>query len=304
MDHPLIGSSNRDIRQRVARLFAAGFSVRRNGSIVFVCGGNEDNQMRKRFQAHCSTNFPDIEIFFPEFAMRNYFSEETYAQFDIAEFEELVAELSHAIVLFPEAAGSFAETGYFCLTPKLCSKTILALDTKWQGNDSFISLGPALRFDRASVFRPIVQLSYVSPNFETITSRITRNKIQKTRKTLEILNFKSQSSYELMCISYKLFDIMVIANIRDIIFMMKSLFKGRIIEEKIKRIISIMVGAGYIREIGEYGHYTIIGSPRDFLITRDGYREEETTARMELAAVYARSDPEFINIVDEARDAD
>lgn len=165
MDHPLIGENNAKLRLRVIQLLRSAYSVMRNGNIVFVRGGNCPGHMRQQFRAYCETQQPTLQIFFPEFAMKSYFSERFVKPFNLAEFEEIVAELSHAIVLFPEAAGSYAETGYFCVRPKLANKTILVLDKQWQSRDSFISMGPALKFNAASRFRDIIQLEYTSPDF-------------------------------------------------------------------------------------------------------------------------------------------
>ena len=43
--------------------------------------------------------------------MNSIFSDELRELFDLADFEELVGEISYAIVVFPEGPGSYAETG-------------------------------------------------------------------------------------------------------------------------------------------------------------------------------------------------
>lgn len=113
MDHPLLSQEQSDLRRRVVQLLRDAYSSHKSGNLVFVCGGNQPETMRIRFAEHCKIKHPELEIFFPEFAMKDYFSEEAADQFDIADFETLIGELSHAIVVFPEAPGSFAETGYF-----------------------------------------------------------------------------------------------------------------------------------------------------------------------------------------------
>ena len=68
--------------------------------------------------------------------MENYFQEMSEEPFNIAQFEEIVGDLSHAIVVFPEAPGSYAETGYFSKVSNLYKKTVLALDAPRQKSDS------------------------------------------------------------------------------------------------------------------------------------------------------------------------
>ena len=127
LDHPLISDVHQDIRKRVIQFIQTSYLIIRQSNIVFVCGGSKPVDMRKRFQTYFGENLGEFEFFKPEFAMKNYFSEEDNQPFDIADFEKLVGELSHSIVIFPESAGSYAETGYFSAVPELASKTILAL---------------------------------------------------------------------------------------------------------------------------------------------------------------------------------
>ena len=107
MDHPLIHEVNLNLRRRVIQLLRSAYSVKRKGNIVFACGGNDPGHMRTRFRDYCKEHHPEFEIFFPEFAMKDCFATGDEEQFDIADFEALIGELSHAIVLFPEAPGSW-----------------------------------------------------------------------------------------------------------------------------------------------------------------------------------------------------
>lgn len=107
--------------------------------------------MRPRFRKYVEKNAAEFDIFHPEFAMENLLTSRLSEPFDIADFESSIGNLSKAIVIFPEAAGSFAETGYFAAIPSLAKKTILVLDANYQAHDSFISQGPASKIDNASM---------------------------------------------------------------------------------------------------------------------------------------------------------
>jgi predicted Rossmann-fold nucleotide-binding protein len=174
LEHPLIQKDQLDLRKRVVQLLKESYSSLNTGNIVFVCGGNDPSHMRILFREYCRNHKPSYQIFLPEYAIKNYFSEVANEQFDIADFEMLIGELSHAIVVFPEAPGSFAETGYFSAVEKLVNKIVLSLDAQYQGGDSFISLGPAKKIGAKSKFHPIIQTNYAAPDFEAITRRIER----------------------------------------------------------------------------------------------------------------------------------
>jgi hypothetical protein len=277
LDHPLILEENSKLRRRVIQLARSSYSVKREGNIVFVCGGSGPTDMRTRFRDYCFKHHPDFEIFFAEFAMRNYFSNGHREQFDLAAFEELVGELSHAIVLFPEAPGSYAETGYFSAVDKLASNTILAMDAHWQGKDSFISMGPARKIGAVSRFDPVIQTPYKQPAFEDIASRVLRFPFSKTMKQLAVDTFRALSTYELFCLLHKCFSLLTIATIDDILFLVNGIFSGQISKPKIKHITSVLVGANYLIEIGTYGHYRADKTKGDLLKLRTGCAHEEAS---------------------------
>ena len=215
----------------------------------------------------------------------------------------MVGDLSHAIVLFPEAPGSYAEAGYFSAKDALAEKTILALDLKWQGHDSFISMGPARKFNILSRFHGIIQTSYSDPNFDDIVKRLNRISLSKNRKNLEISKFSNLSNYEIFCIIYKLFDILTIATIEDIDFMMNSIFETHFSRPRVKQILSILLGSNYIASLGEYGHYYANSHKRDVLKILSGRAHEENSIYLELGAIYVASGIEFRSLVEDAQNA-
>lgn len=124
MDHPLRSDDHKSLRRRLYKLISNGFTIPRQSNIVFVCGGSEPHHMRRQFQDKFDTILPNHEFFEPEFAMRKYWTLGDSEPFDITTFEELIGNLSHSIVIFPEAAGSLAETGYFSARPEIAKKDI------------------------------------------------------------------------------------------------------------------------------------------------------------------------------------
>ncbi len=64
---------------------------------------------------------------------------------DLLELEEYLADLSDAIVLFVESAGSFAELGAFSASDRLRTKTVAVVNAFYSEANSFIAHGPLRR---------------------------------------------------------------------------------------------------------------------------------------------------------------
>ncbi len=204
MDHPLISDSQSDLRRRVIQLISKGYNVSRSSHIVFVCGGNDAHHMRQMFRIFCEGKKLPYDIFFPEFAMKDYFSGQVTEQFDIADFEQLVGKISHAIVVFPEAPGSFAETGYFSMIEELSKKIILVLDSAYQNRDSFISMGPARKIGRISLFEPDIMMSFNQPDFSVVVDRLARVSQSKTKRLMITDYSINEKEYDAFCLIFKL----------------------------------------------------------------------------------------------------
>lgn len=235
--------------------------------------------------------------------MENYFKEMSEEPFNIAQFEEIVGDLSHAIVLFPEAPGSFAETGYFSKIKGLYQKTILVLDAPRQKSDSFISLGPAKLINEGSNFHPNVQIDYQAPEFNQILDRIRRYEISSTKRTLQMKEFAGMSNFQKLAIIQKIVDILSIATIEDIVFMLRGLFASRLSIALARKLISILVGAQFIVPVGDFGHYYGNSSKKQLLTLKDGFVTTEMGLRLELATVYESEEIDFVKLIEGTRDA-
>lgn len=287
----------------MVQLIRTGYSVRRSGNIVFVCGGNSASDMRMQFKSFCQSKRIDFEIFFPEFAMKDYFSNDHVSQFDITEFELIIGNLSHAIVMFPEAAGSYAELGYFSHVDELAKKIILVLDQKWQSKDSFMSMGPVKKIGSKSKFYAELQMPYAAPDFEVIIERINRFPLQKTRKSLSVEKFKDLTDYEIFCLVYQCFSFLRIATINDVLFLMNAIFQTRFKKHKVSQIASILFGSEYIDEIGSFGHYYTKNKTHSLLMPRTGFQGEDTDVNIQIASILEKSDRDFYSILEDAKNA-
>ncbi|MEX0970383.1 MAG: hypothetical protein WD046_08080 [Paracoccaceae bacterium] len=121
--------------------------------------------------------------------MRKYWTLGDNKPFDITTFEELIGKLSHSIVIFPEAPGSLAETGYFSAIPEIAAKILLVINVAHLTKDSFISIGPAKKIADVSIFQPNIQFDYKNPAFNLVSQRlIDRAPLHPTRRALQIWN--------------------------------------------------------------------------------------------------------------------
>ena len=85
---------------------------------------------------------PDINVVLSEQLWEDGFD----SKIDLLTFEEFLAEVSDAIILFVESPGSFCELGAFAYADSLFSdKMIVVLDEAYRNSRSFISTGPVLK---------------------------------------------------------------------------------------------------------------------------------------------------------------
>lgn len=303
MDHPLISDGHLDIRKRVVQFIKTSYLIQRQSNIVFVCGGSDPADMRKRFQGYFAANLSEFEFFEPEFAMKNYFSDVDDEPFDIAEFEELVGDLSHSIVLFPEGPGSYAEAGYFSAVPALAQKTILVMDSSEQKSDSFLMLGPAKKIQERSRFHPNIQIDYENPDFALVEERIRRYPLTKKKKAFKIVPLSKMPAFELFALIREIVVLMTIATLDDLEFIMRGLFSGIIAPSRIKKITSILVGSGHLFEVGDFGHLAVKKNLNSILVIRDGAIERKEELLLTLASIYPDAEPEFLQLLMDGRDA-
>lgn len=298
MDHPLRSDEYKSLRRKLYSLVCNGFTIPRQSNIVFVCGGSEPHHMRRRFQLEFEALLPGYEFFEPEFAMRKYWTLGDNEPFDITTFEELIGNLSHSIVIFPEAPGSLAETGYFSARPDIAKKILLAINTAHLAKDSFISIGPAKKIADVSIFQPNIQFDYDNPNFCLISQRLLdRAPLHATRRALNVKEFAEMDSFELFATIQILVALLSISTVDDIEFFLRGLFSGHIGTSKTKQIVSILVGSGRLVEIGGYGHLKISDEGNLILNIKDGAKTERDVLKVELSAVYLGADPEFRSLL-------
>lgn len=114
---------------------------------VFLCGASYveaeyDKSNRGIIDKYLKSKSKDIFIVLSEKLWEDSFD----SNIDLLTFEEFLAEVSDAIILFVESPGSFCELGAFAYAEKLFSdKLIIVIDEKYKGDKSFIITGPAAK---------------------------------------------------------------------------------------------------------------------------------------------------------------
>lgn len=115
---------------------------------IFLCGKGFNSQEeytlsnRGIVDGFIRRLLPDTHIVLSEQMWEDAFDD----SIDLLIFEEFLAEVSDAIILFVESPGSFCELGAFAYADTLFSdKLIIVMDEKHRGSKSFIATGPVLK---------------------------------------------------------------------------------------------------------------------------------------------------------------
>ncbi len=113
---------------------------------IFLCGKAIDGQYEKTnrgiLQNYLQKQSEDIFIVLSERLWEESFN----SNIDLLTFEEFLAEISDAIVLFCESPGSYCELGAFAYANKLFSdKLVIVIDEQYKEAKSFIMTGPVAK---------------------------------------------------------------------------------------------------------------------------------------------------------------
>lgn len=114
---------------------------------IFVCGGKVNDastapiSVRDRFLRFVAQHRPKLrdQLVKAEDVFK-WFSEDHYQ--DLVELERDMAGLSELILVFVESPGSFTELGTFVLLDQLERRLVAISDVEFEGDDSFIEMGP------------------------------------------------------------------------------------------------------------------------------------------------------------------
>jgi hypothetical protein len=302
LKHPVVLKeiNSGEIRKEIADILTQRYDLVRHDTIVFVCGGNKSRGARKRFLKIASKNLTHFDFFMPEYSVVDGPVDLNGRVFNIALFEELVAKISYAVVLFPEGPGSYCETGYFATKGDISYKTILALNIKYENEISFISTGPLHLYNKKSRFGQALYTDYKG-TFENVISKLESYKSRKSKKAIDAKSYDDLNHSEKFGIIQKLIELLRMATEADIIYMFRSIFSG-VKTNEIKELIAILMGSSYILNKGDYGHFVLNAEKESFLEIRTGYGVSETQLRLKIAHLISKS-IDFNNVLLGVQDA-
>ena len=134
---------------------------RKHRFIVFVCGGrleHGETSLRKQFIEWADRNLTEFICLMAEEALKDNFAGEGRTFVNLAKFESIIADVSDCVLIFPESAGSFAETGFFA-NSTVREKTLIVNPLLLQTVDSFLNLGPIDTISSASFLKPTILIN-------------------------------------------------------------------------------------------------------------------------------------------------
>lgn len=157
---------------------------------IFLCGKgygsaqqyNETN--RGILEKYIKKTCPDAFIVLSE----QLWEDEFGASIDLLTFEEFLAEVSDAIVLFVESPGTYCELGAFAYADTLFSdKLIVVIDEKYRNGKSFLADGPVSKAKKdgsSVVYAPLNNGALLSSSeLRNVTLRLV-SKLQSKNATL------------------------------------------------------------------------------------------------------------------------
>ena len=254
--------------------------------------------MRKRFCEYAVTSLPHLRIFLAESAQRDYVRHVDPEFHNVAEFEDIIAEVSTCVVLFPESPGSFAELGYFSRNEKLRKKLLVVNNADLQGQDSFLALGPIKLIDRDSHFQSTIQLQYSAmPNFDLVAQRLTTRIPSQQRKRFVAEGYNELSTQQQF---YFIFELLVIfgALAEDgIEYAFRSVW-SQVNRTELYRLLSILVAADYVRRGGDELNYFCTNRLMPSFVNFE--KLDVTAIRLEVLDFYEENFPNISRIVREA----
>lgn len=244
-DHPKAG----ELLDRVVLYFRRKTYIVRDSKIIFVCGGpmDEECMMRPKFCEYAKCELPNFRIFLAENAQKDYVNHIDPKFLNVAEFEDVISEISTCIVLFPESPGSYTELGYFANSKKIRKKLIVVNDAEFQSCDSFITLGPIELIDKHSDFRPTIQIFKAQNlSFQAVKERIEKRCSSKYRQLFKAQQYSDLSFLDKFFQVFEIMHIFQALTYNGIEYAFRRIWRN-VKQKDLHQILSILVAADYVR---------------------------------------------------------
>ena len=246
----------------------------RKRHIVFVCGGCSPRSTRMRFLRYAKTELPNVTFFLAETAEKDCLSHSKPTFLNLSDFEELVAAIADCIILFPETPGAIAELGLFSGSKKARKSLLVAIESKYQSNDSFINRGPLATIDKESSFGSRVVLDLQDPDFSHIKEKLALLGKFRNRSTFRHETLAKMSKNEKLFVILEVINIFRAVALPEITEILTAMFSKPSAKE-LRYLLSVLVAAGYVTRKGSDEEYFAPTDPLHTFFEYEGTGIEE-----------------------------
>jgi hypothetical protein len=258
MPHPFSNPAGRHLLESLRQIFQEKRVYhRKHKFIVFVCGGKlgeGETSLRKQFIAWADNHLPDFICLLAEDALKDNFAGEGRTFVNLASFESIIADVADCVLIFPESAGSFAETGFFANSREIREKTLVVNLLDFQTADSFLNLGPIDTINGASFLRWTIYISSQEPlDFDPVAQRLAeRVKWPQQRERLRYQRFGQFTFKQKLLVVFELLRLLRLADVKALRHALVICFSGNPPYKEVKHILRILLAAKFIERDGDY----------------------------------------------------
>jgi hypothetical protein len=232
--------------------------LHRDNLFVFVCGSESNPNhpsARELLINYANKQFPEHRFFMAE----NFFKIFGDKEKDLLSIEDDLAKYSDCIIIILDGPGAITELGAFAMKETLAKILLPINDKKFKETKSFISLGPIVKVNKKSIYKPVIYTHFESILDETpiIEARLSKA-VKKNNKKVELKtigNFYQLSPKEKI---YFILDIITLfqpISKEELPVLFEKLFGEHNID--IDFHISLLIALGLVKENNNYFFKTI-----------------------------------------------
>lgn len=230
-------------------------------NIVFLCGGNQSPNVisarRDALLRFAERNIVGAKFFIAEQAF-GVLNSEKYSK-NILDVENYLTDFSDFILIVLESPSAFAELGAFSHS-KIRSKLIVINDSRFDGEQSFINIGPIQAIVEDSGAKRILKYKMMDNGIKTIdaigsvfsgvSSLVQKSpSLRRTRKTLCQLNPFKGADINKKLSMLLVHDIVYLAgnaSYAELVEICKMIFPDCDDYEMLRHYLSALVALGYV----------------------------------------------------------
>jgi hypothetical protein len=193
MDYFDIIYNNKSLSYVKKHRVSSNYRIQATPKFIFLCGRQKMNPTDTTNRDLVKEYFKSNKDVFCIFAEKLWIDDSKKA-LDLLSFEDLIAELSDAIILFIESPGTICELGAFAFAEKhLLEKLIIVADKNRKDDPSFINLGP-IRKARENLV-PVIYTNISTPlTSKEFTSELA-NILQKKKRIINTTSMVFLSTF-------------------------------------------------------------------------------------------------------------